>query len=169
MMTFQDHAVRADLVVLPMSGFDLMEFGAVIDFQRRTMTIRLPRQKAFLFEAARRSRKPKFISFLQARKLVELGGQAFLVSVTASGGSTCWGSGSAPRMFSVLPRWHLCLAPTGISRTRRFSVDCGSYANPAGTNSGEVAATAAAHGGGGGGERREKSTVASEETISGAF
>ncbi|KZV53537.1 inactive protein kinase [Dorcoceras hygrometricum] len=34
------------------------------------------------------------------------------------------------RMFSVLPRWHLCLAPTGVSRTRRFSVDCGRYANP---------------------------------------
>ncbi|KZV28691.1 phosphoinositide phospholipase C 2-like [Dorcoceras hygrometricum] len=34
------------------------------------------------------------------------------------------------RAFSVLPRWHLCLAPTGVSRTRRFSVDCGSYANP---------------------------------------
>ncbi|KZV50800.1 ABC transporter G family member 39-like [Dorcoceras hygrometricum] len=33
------------------------------------------------------------------------------------------------RMFSVLPRWHLCLAPTGVSRTRLFSVDCGSYAN----------------------------------------
>ncbi|KZV06622.1 hypothetical protein F511_45892 [Dorcoceras hygrometricum] len=35
-----------------------------------------------------------------------------------------------PGCFSVLPRWHLCLAPTGVSRTRRFSVDCGSYANP---------------------------------------
>ncbi|KZT76102.1 hypothetical protein F511_46873 [Dorcoceras hygrometricum] len=34
------------------------------------------------------------------------------------------------RMFSVLPRWHLCLAPTGVSRTRLFSVDCGRYANP---------------------------------------
>ncbi|KZV29868.1 golgin subfamily B member 1-like [Dorcoceras hygrometricum] len=33
-------------------------------------------------------------------------------------------------MFSVLPRWHLCLAPTGVSRTRLFSVDCGRYANP---------------------------------------
>ncbi|KZV13525.1 hypothetical protein F511_45312 [Dorcoceras hygrometricum] len=32
--------------------------------------------------------------------------------------------------FSVLPRWHLCLTPTGVSRTRLFSVDCGSYANP---------------------------------------
>ncbi|KZV55472.1 hypothetical protein F511_15254 [Dorcoceras hygrometricum] len=28
--------------------------------------------------------------------------------------------------FSVLPRWHLCLAPTGVSRTRLFLVDCGS-------------------------------------------
>ncbi|KZV36294.1 hypothetical protein F511_18709 [Dorcoceras hygrometricum] len=27
--------------------------------------------------------------------------------------------------FSVLPCWHLCLAPTGVSRTRLFSVDCG--------------------------------------------
>ncbi|KZT76546.1 receptor-like protein kinase [Dorcoceras hygrometricum] len=34
------------------------------------------------------------------------------------------------RMFSVIPRWHLCLAPTGVSRTRRFLVDCGRYANP---------------------------------------
>ncbi|KZV24184.1 hypothetical protein F511_03501 [Dorcoceras hygrometricum] len=42
------------------------------------------------------------------------------------------------RMFSELPLWHLCLAPTGVSRTRLFSVDCGRYANPAGTNSGEV-------------------------------
>ncbi|KZV06737.1 hypothetical protein F511_45780 [Dorcoceras hygrometricum] len=50
------------------------------------------------------------------------------------------------RMFSVLPRWHLCLAPTGVSRTRLFSVDCGRYANTAGRNSGEV--------GGGGGQRR---------------
>ncbi|KZV50533.1 hypothetical protein F511_32161 [Dorcoceras hygrometricum] len=25
-----------------------------------------------------------------------------------------------------LPCWHLCLAPTGITRTRLFSVDCGS-------------------------------------------
>ncbi|KZV07161.1 hypothetical protein F511_45358 [Dorcoceras hygrometricum] len=34
------------------------------------------------------------------------------------------------RMFSVLPRWHLCLAPTDVSRTRLFSVDCGRFANP---------------------------------------
>ncbi|KZV33450.1 hypothetical protein F511_33696 [Dorcoceras hygrometricum] len=26
-----------------------------------------------------------------------------------------------------LPRWHLCLAPTGITRIRLFSVDCGDY------------------------------------------
>ncbi|KZV20695.1 hypothetical protein F511_09672 [Dorcoceras hygrometricum] len=30
------------------------------------------------------------------------------------------------RMFKRLPCWHLCLAPTGITRTRLFSVDCGS-------------------------------------------
>ncbi|KZV49824.1 hypothetical protein F511_43291 [Dorcoceras hygrometricum] len=29
-------------------------------------------------------------------------------------------------MFKRLPCWHLCLAPTGITRTRLFSVDCGS-------------------------------------------
>ncbi|KZV06993.1 aspartic protein nepenthesin-1-like [Dorcoceras hygrometricum] len=34
------------------------------------------------------------------------------------------------RVFSVLPRWHLCLDPTGVSRTRLFSVDCGRFANP---------------------------------------
>ncbi|KZV46831.1 hypothetical protein F511_33137 [Dorcoceras hygrometricum] len=66
----------------------------------------------------------------------------------------CWVSGSAPRhgsgrtielkpgddqyekfktnydihrMFKRLPCWHLCLAPTGITRTRLFSVDCGSF------------------------------------------
>ncbi|KZV34558.1 hypothetical protein F511_27238 [Dorcoceras hygrometricum] len=26
----------------------------------------------------------------------------------------------------MLPRWHLCLAPTGITIIRLFSVDCGS-------------------------------------------
>ncbi|KZV19996.1 hypothetical protein F511_26307 [Dorcoceras hygrometricum] len=30
------------------------------------------------------------------------------------------------RCLSGLPCWHLCLAPTGVSRTRLFSVDCGS-------------------------------------------
>ncbi|KZT76045.1 threonine--tRNA ligase, mitochondrial-like [Dorcoceras hygrometricum] len=35
-----------------------------------------------------------------------------------------------PGVSGVLPRWHLCLAPTGVSRTRRFSIDCGSYVNP---------------------------------------
>ncbi|KZT76363.1 catalase [Dorcoceras hygrometricum] len=35
-----------------------------------------------------------------------------------------------PKMFSELPLLHLCLAPTGVSRTRLLSVDCGSYANP---------------------------------------
>ncbi|KZT75735.1 mediator of RNA polymerase II transcription subunit 17-like [Dorcoceras hygrometricum] len=34
------------------------------------------------------------------------------------------------RVFSRSPVWHLCLAPTGVSRIRRFSVDCGRYANP---------------------------------------
>ncbi|KZV54296.1 hypothetical protein F511_31652 [Dorcoceras hygrometricum] len=29
------------------------------------------------------------------------------------------------RVFKTLPCWHLCLAPTGITRTRLFSVDCG--------------------------------------------
>ncbi|KZV19685.1 hypothetical protein F511_42088 [Dorcoceras hygrometricum] len=29
------------------------------------------------------------------------------------------------RMFSMLPRWHLCLAPTVITIIRLFSVDCG--------------------------------------------
>ncbi|KZT76279.1 hypothetical protein F511_46696 [Dorcoceras hygrometricum] len=28
--------------------------------------------------------------------------------------------------FSMLPRWHLCLAPTVITIIRLFSVDCGS-------------------------------------------
>ncbi|KZV31620.1 hypothetical protein F511_26672 [Dorcoceras hygrometricum] len=32
--------------------------------------------------------------------------------------------------FNELPVWHLCLAPTGVSRTRRFSVDCGRFVNP---------------------------------------
>ncbi|KZV21218.1 hypothetical protein F511_17952 [Dorcoceras hygrometricum] len=31
----------------------------------------------------------------------------------------------APRVFKTLPCWHLCLAPTGITRTRLFSIDCG--------------------------------------------
>ncbi|KZT76207.1 mediator of RNA polymerase II transcription subunit 17-like [Dorcoceras hygrometricum] len=34
------------------------------------------------------------------------------------------------RVFSRSPVWHLCLAPTGVSRTRRFSVDCGRFVNP---------------------------------------
>ncbi|KZV14407.1 hypothetical protein F511_43210 [Dorcoceras hygrometricum] len=31
-----------------------------------------------------------------------------------------------PGRLSGLPCWHLCLAPTGITRIRLFSVDCGS-------------------------------------------
>ncbi|KZT75705.1 mediator of RNA polymerase II transcription subunit 17-like [Dorcoceras hygrometricum] len=34
------------------------------------------------------------------------------------------------RVFSRSPVWHLCLAPTGVSRTRCFSVDCGRFVNP---------------------------------------
>ncbi|XP_042472212.1 uncharacterized protein LOC122054853 [Zingiber officinale] len=87
-MVLQGHIMYADLIVLPIPEFDIIlgmdwlsENQAVIDFQCRAVQLRPSGGEPFTFMAAKNSRKPRFISFLQARKLIDRGCLSFLASV----------------------------------------------------------------------------------------
>ncbi|XP_073019493.1 uncharacterized protein [Primulina eburnea] len=58
--------------------------GASIDFRQRSVFIRLPSGKSFVFEVARNKQMQHIISFLCARKLIRLGCKAFLACVTTA-------------------------------------------------------------------------------------
>ncbi|XP_073037442.1 uncharacterized protein [Primulina eburnea] len=80
--------VRVDLIVLPMPKFDfilpmdwLSTNGASIDFGQRSVSIRPPSGKFFVFEEAWNKQMPHVISCLCARKLMRRGCQAFLACV----------------------------------------------------------------------------------------
>ncbi|XP_075515476.1 uncharacterized protein LOC142550124 [Primulina tabacum] len=58
-LKLQNNIILADLIVLPMPEFDIileMDWltlnGATIDFRRRSVSIRPPNEKEFIFEAA---------------------------------------------------------------------------------------------------------------------
>ncbi|XP_075483709.1 uncharacterized protein LOC142523865 [Primulina tabacum] len=55
--------------------------GATIDFRRRSVSIRLPSGKAFIFETAQNNQMPHIISRICAKKLIRRGCQCFLASI----------------------------------------------------------------------------------------
>ncbi|XP_075475626.1 uncharacterized protein LOC142507780 [Primulina tabacum] len=89
-LRLQQKAVQEDLIVLLLPEFDvilgmdwLSSHGAVIDFRQRSVSVRTPSGKPFVFEAARHQQFPHVISFLCARKFIKRGCQAFLVSIVS--------------------------------------------------------------------------------------
>ncbi|XP_073063981.1 uncharacterized protein [Primulina eburnea] len=89
-LRLQQKAVRADLIVLPLPEFDIIlgmdwlsSHGAVIDFRQRSVSVRPPSGKPFVFEAARHQQFPHVISCMCARKLIKRGCQAFLASIVS--------------------------------------------------------------------------------------
>ncbi|KZV16404.1 hypothetical protein F511_34968 [Dorcoceras hygrometricum] len=90
-LLLQGRTFRANLIVFPMPEFDinlgmdwLAENQAIDDFQCRVVHLRPPGEEALDFVAARSMRKPRLISFLQARKLIDDGYPSFLASITAT-------------------------------------------------------------------------------------
>ncbi|XP_073279561.1 uncharacterized protein [Primulina huaijiensis] len=90
-LKFQKNIIRADLIVLPMPEFDIilgMDWltlnGATIDFRRRSVSIRPPNGKAFIFEAAQNNQMPHIISCMCAKKLIQKGCQSFLASIVSA-------------------------------------------------------------------------------------
>ncbi|XP_073314725.1 uncharacterized protein [Primulina huaijiensis] len=86
----QKYTVQADLIVLPLSKFEIIlgidwlsSHGAVIDFRQRSVPVRSTRGKPFVFEATRHQQMPHVISCLCARKLMRRGCQAFLASIVS--------------------------------------------------------------------------------------
>ncbi|XP_073035230.1 uncharacterized protein [Primulina eburnea] len=89
-LRLQQKAVRADLIVLPLPEFDIIlgmdwlsSHGAVIDFRQRSVSVRPPSGKPFVFEAARHQQFPHVISCMCARKIIKRGCQAFLASIVS--------------------------------------------------------------------------------------
>ncbi|XP_075479401.1 uncharacterized protein LOC142520284 [Primulina tabacum] len=89
-LRLQQKAVQADLIVLPLPEFDIIlgmdwisSNGAVINFCQRSISVRPPNGKPFVFEAARHQQFPHVISCMCARKLIERGCQAYLASVVS--------------------------------------------------------------------------------------
>ncbi|XP_073037952.1 uncharacterized protein [Primulina eburnea] len=89
-LRLQQKAVRADLIVLPLPEFDIIlgmdwlsSHGAVIDFRQRSVSVRPPSGKPFVFEAARHQQFPHVISCMCARKLIKRGCQTFLASIVS--------------------------------------------------------------------------------------
>ncbi|XP_073019881.1 uncharacterized protein [Primulina eburnea] len=87
---FKD-VIRADLIVFPMPEFDIIRGmdwlsanGASIDFSQRSVSIRPPCGKPFVFEAARNKQMPHIISCLCAKKLIKRGCSAYLACVTTA-------------------------------------------------------------------------------------
>ncbi|XP_075524568.1 uncharacterized protein LOC142556970 [Primulina tabacum] len=86
----QKYMVQADLIVLSLLEFDIilgMDWlslnGAVIDFRQRSVSVRPPSGKPFIFEAARDQQFPHVISCMCARKLMKRGCQKFLASIVS--------------------------------------------------------------------------------------
>ncbi|XP_073120279.1 uncharacterized protein [Henckelia pumila] len=84
------HTIKVDLVVLPMTGFDLtlgMDWltvnGALIYFWQRTISVKPSEGDPFIFFASQSSSASHIISFVCARKLLRRGCQGFLASVFA--------------------------------------------------------------------------------------
>ncbi|XP_073309899.1 uncharacterized protein [Primulina huaijiensis] len=82
------NVVRADLIVWPMPEFDIilgMEWltlnETTIDFHRRSVSIRPPKGRAFIFEAAQNNQMSHIISCIRAKKLIRRGCQGFLASI----------------------------------------------------------------------------------------
>ncbi|XP_073277695.1 uncharacterized protein [Primulina huaijiensis] len=87
-LKLQKNIIREDLIVLPMPEFDIllgMDWltlnGATIDFQRRTVSIRLPDGKTFIFEATRNNQMTHIISCMHAKKLIQKDCQGFHASI----------------------------------------------------------------------------------------
>ncbi|XP_073289963.1 uncharacterized protein [Primulina huaijiensis] len=82
------NAVPTDLIVLPMPEFNIilgMDWlslnGASIDFRQRSVSIRSPSGKSFVFEAARNKKMSHIIFCICARKLMRRGCQVFQASI----------------------------------------------------------------------------------------
>ncbi|XP_073133935.1 uncharacterized protein [Henckelia pumila] len=90
-LELQGNLIRADLVVLPMSGFDLilsMDWlsvnGASIDFCRRSVSVNPSGGDSFIFFAAQSSGASHVISYVCAKKLLRKGFQGFLASLVVA-------------------------------------------------------------------------------------
>ncbi|XP_073273297.1 uncharacterized protein [Primulina huaijiensis] len=87
-LKLQKNVVRADLIVLPMLEFDII-LGtdgltlnrASIDFWQRSVSIRPPNGKSFIFEAVKSRQIPHIIFCICARKLMRRGYRGFLSSL----------------------------------------------------------------------------------------
>ncbi|XP_073290439.1 uncharacterized protein [Primulina huaijiensis] len=90
-LRLQNDVVRADLIVLPIPEFDiilgmdwLFSKGASIDFRHRSVSIRPPSGKSFVFETTKNKQMRNIISCICARKLMRRGCQAFLACITST-------------------------------------------------------------------------------------
>ncbi|XP_073318098.1 uncharacterized protein [Primulina huaijiensis] len=89
-LRLQKYTVHADLIVLQLPEFEiilgmdwLFSHGAVIDFRQRSVSVRLPSLKPFVFEAARHQQMPHVSSCLCARKIMRRSCQAFLARIVS--------------------------------------------------------------------------------------
>ncbi|XP_075483704.1 uncharacterized protein LOC142523861 [Primulina tabacum] len=89
-LKLQHKALRADLIVLPFPEFDIIldmdwlsSHGAAVDFRQRSVSVRPPSGKPFVFEASRHQQMPQVISCMSARKLIKRGCQKFLASIVS--------------------------------------------------------------------------------------
>ncbi|XP_075494731.1 uncharacterized protein LOC142532296 [Primulina tabacum] len=89
-LRLQLKAVQADLIVLPLPEFYIIlgmdwlsSHGAIIDFLQRSVSVRPPSGKPFVFETARHQQFPHVLSYMCARKLIKRGCQAFLASIVS--------------------------------------------------------------------------------------
>ncbi|XP_073136996.1 uncharacterized protein [Henckelia pumila] len=94
-LELQGNMVRANLVVLPISGFDLIlgmdwltSNGASIDFWKRTVLVNPSGGDSFVFFAAQSSSVSPVISYVRARRLLQKGCQGFLASVIVAAGES---------------------------------------------------------------------------------
>ncbi|XP_073304160.1 uncharacterized protein [Primulina huaijiensis] len=90
-LRLQKDVIWDDLIVLPMPEFDIildMNWlslnGVSLECRQRSVTIRPPSGKYFIFKTARDKQMPHIISGISARKLVKRGCQAFLTCVMSS-------------------------------------------------------------------------------------
>ncbi|XP_073118980.1 uncharacterized protein [Henckelia pumila] len=88
-LILQGQSVVAHFIVLPMPEFDLIlgmdwktKNAVVIEFQQGSVMVRPEGEEPFWFETTRSLRRTQIISFMQAKKLVHDGCEAFLASLS---------------------------------------------------------------------------------------
>ncbi|XP_073041897.1 uncharacterized protein [Primulina eburnea] len=82
-LRLQNNDVQENLIELPMPEFDIILGMDWLSSKQRSISIRPPSRKSFIFETAKNKQMSHIIYCICARKLMKRGCQAFMASIVS--------------------------------------------------------------------------------------